>query len=173
MRPGRNKEGGRAAALALILALQALATVFFIGDVAADLTFDAFDPHAALEALVALALFIGVLFGAFEMRRALERARRSEAALSVARGALAELIEARFEGWGLTPAEREVAYLALKGFDGAEIARLRGAAPGTVRAQLARVYAKAGVSSRAELLALFMDDLLDIPLAAPASKGAA
>ena len=51
--------------------------------------------------------------------------------------------------------------LALKGFDVAEIAAIRNAASGTVRAQLTRVYAKAEVSSRAQLLSLFIEDLLD------------
>ena len=50
--------------------------------------------------------------------------------------------------------------LALKGLDVAEISDLRGAAAGTVRAQLARIYAKAGVSGRAQFAAFFVEDLL-------------
>jgi DNA-binding CsgD family transcriptional regulator len=95
-----------------------------------------------------------------DWRRALEHRRRAEAAVSAASGALAEVIAARFAGWGLTAAEADVALFALKGFDTGEIADLRGAAAGTVRAQLARVYAKAGVSNRAGLIALFLEDLL-------------
>ena len=38
---------------------------------------------------------------------------------------------------------------------------LRGAAQGTVRAQLTRIYAKAGVSGRAQFGAWFVEDLLD------------
>lgn len=53
-----------------------------------------------------------------------------------------------------------MALFALKGFDVAEIAELRGSAAGTVRARLTRVYAKAGVSNRTQLLAVFTDDLL-------------
>ncbi|GMG84527.1 helix-turn-helix transcriptional regulator [Paralimibaculum aggregatum] len=157
--------GRRETALALVLALQAMAAVFFVGDVLADITFDGADLHLVLEAAVALALVLGVLFGALEMRRTLEEAERSRTALSAARGAMTDLIEARFAAWRLTPAETEVAFLALKGFDVAAIAGLRGAAAGTVRAQLARVYAKSGVASRAELLSLFMDDLIAGPVA--------
>ena len=69
-------------------------------------------------------------------------------------------IAVRFGEWGLTAAEGDVALFALKGCDAAEIARLRGAAQGTVRAQLSQVYAKAGVSSQAGLVSLFLDDLL-------------
>lgn len=153
--------GGRAATLAAVVAMQAMAAVFFLGDVLADLATDGPDLHTVLEAAVTLALAAGVIFGALVLRHSLDLSRRSEAALAVARGALGELIESRFREWRLTPAEREVALLALKGFDIAGIAELRGAATGTVRAQLTRVYAKSGVSSRAELLSLFMDDLLD------------
>ncbi|MEL6219589.1 MAG: helix-turn-helix transcriptional regulator [Pseudomonadota bacterium] len=166
--------GRRATALALILALQAMAAVFFVGDVVADVTFEGVDLHLVLEAVVAFALILGVVFGAFEMRRTLERAERSDTALSAARGAMTDLIETRFAEWGLTPAENEVALLALKGFDVAAIAGLRGAASGTVRAQLARVYAKSGVASRAELLSIFMDDLIAAPVTkTPADAGPA
>ena len=44
--------------------------------------------------------------------------------------------------------------------DVAEIAELRGAAQGTVRAQLTRIYSKAGVSGRAQFAAFFVEDLL-------------
>ncbi|MEL6773130.1 MAG: hypothetical protein AAFP23_00100, partial [Pseudomonadota bacterium] len=96
--------GRRATALALILALQAMAAVFFVGDVVADVTFEGVDLHLVLEAVVAFALILGVVFGAFEMRRTLERAERSDTALSAARGAMTDLIETRFAEWGLTPA---------------------------------------------------------------------
>lgn len=51
----------------------------------------------------------------------------------------------------LTVAEREVAELAAAGANLREIARLRGAALGTVKNQLKQVYARLGVSSRVEL----------------------
>jgi DNA-binding CsgD family transcriptional regulator len=73
---------------------------------------------------------------------------------------LADVIAAQFTDWGLTPAERDVGFLALKGLDVAEIAELRGRAAGTVRAQLTRIYSKAGVSGRAQFAAYFVEDLL-------------
>lgn len=169
--PGERRGGARSTALAVVLVLQALAAAFFAGDAVADITLAGLDLHVAMEAVIALALAAGVVFGAREMRRMVEQADRSEAALMAARGALGELIEARFAHWGLTPAEASVALMALKGFDVAAIAGLRGAAPGTVRAQLAHVYAKAGVASRAELLAVFIDDLLEGPVEGPAAGG--
>jgi DNA-binding CsgD family transcriptional regulator len=54
---------------------------------------------------------------------------------------------------GLTAAEREVAALAAAGLSNGDIARRRGRAPRTVANQLASVFRKLGVASRAELAA--------------------
>ena len=164
---GAVRQSGRrrTSALAVVIVVQALCAVFFVADVLADFHWVGLDMHTGFEAAVALALVLGVVFGALEMRRTLERTRRAEAALSLASGAFAELVEAYFERWGLTPSEAEVALLALKGFEVAEIAKLRGAAAGTVRAQLTRVYAKSGLSNRTQLVCLFIEDLLDRPVA--------
>jgi len=58
----------------------------------------------------------------------------------------------------LTPAERAVAREVLEGHSNAEIARRRNSSPRTVVNQLAAVYRKLGVSSRAELAATWIDD---------------
>ncbi|MDF0601086.1 helix-turn-helix transcriptional regulator [Psychromarinibacter sp. C21-152] len=163
---GGARRGGRMRVnlLAALVILQALCAVFFVGDVVADLRLTGLVPHTLFEAAVAVALIVGTFFCGLEMRRAIEAMRRSEQAVAAASGAFGALIEERFAGWSLTPAEAEVALFALKGFDMAEIAALRGAAPGTVRAQLARVYGKAGVTNRSQFVSLFIEDLLDTPL---------
>ena len=107
-----------------------------------------------------LALALGMAFGVMVLRQTLEEMRAQDVALATARGALADVIAAQFTAWGLTPAERDVGFLALKGLDVAEIAELRGRAAGTVRAQLTRIYSKAGVSGRAQFAAYFVEDLL-------------
>jgi len=153
----RNRETLLVAATVM---LQALAVVFFVSDALGDAAEDGITQHIAVEALIAFALLAGVVLGAWHMRELVARARRQDAALAVASGALADHIAERFRDWGLTGAEADVALFALKGCDAAEIARLRGAASGTVRAQLSQVYAKAGVSSQAGLVSLFFEDLL-------------
>jgi DNA-binding CsgD family transcriptional regulator len=163
MRPGqapKKGHGRQPAALAAFLLLQMVATVFFVGDATSDVLSDPASPHSLFEALVAVALMLGVVFGAIGLRRTLERMRTQQQALAAAAGALADVVDAQFNDWGLTPAERDVGFLALKGFDVAEIADLRGAAQGTVRARFARIYAKAGVSGRAQFAAFFVEDLL-------------
>jgi len=146
--------------VAAVVAVQAVAAVFFVADALGDFAADGMTAHIAIEAVIAFALLAGVFISAAHVRRLLAEARRREEALAVAKGALADHITARFADWGLTAAESDVALFALKGCDAAEIATLRGAAQGTVRAQLSQVYAKAGVSSQAGLVSLFLDDLL-------------
>ncbi|WP_430464804.1 helix-turn-helix transcriptional regulator [Tabrizicola sp.] len=148
------------AALAAFVLVQSLAAVFFLGDVVADYLAGQLGFHLWFELLVALALALGVMFGAITLRQTLEEMRMQDIALASARGALGDVIAAQFTQWGLTPAERDVGFLALKGLDVAEIAEVRGAASGTVRAQLTRIYAKAGVTGRAQFAAWFVEDLL-------------
>lgn len=155
-----KRQGRQPAALAGFFLLQTLAAVFFVGDAVSEMYADPDASHSITEALVAVALVVGMIYGGLELRRTLERMRAQEAALAVASGALAEVIRAQFAQWGLTLAEQDVGLLALKGLDAAEIATLRGSAQGTVRAQLTRIYAKAGVSNRAQFAALFVEDLL-------------
>lgn len=148
------------AALSLFLLIQTTGTVFFVGDVISDLRADPISVYFVFEAVVTAALVLGIIFGTFALRRTIELLRVQDQALAVARGALSDVIEGQFQAWSLTPAERDVGLLALKGLDVAEIAELRGAAQGTVRAQLTRIYSKAGVSGRAQFAAFFVEDLL-------------
>lgn len=168
----RRAGNRRSAALVVLLIIQALCAVFFVGDVFQDVRFGGATPHALFESAVAVVLFAGVILGGYEMRRTVERNRRAEDAATAASGAFATLIKARFEAWHLTAAESEVAMLALKGFDVAEMSSIRGTADGTVRAQLTRIYAKAGVTSRPQFVSLFIDDLLAAPIIAGNGEGA-
>lgn len=159
--PDKRSAGRRqTVALSVFLVVQTLGTVFFVGDVISDLREDPTSVYFIFEAVVTTALVLGVLFGTFALRRTIELLRSQDQALRVARGALSDVIDGQFQAWALTPAERDVGFLALKGLDVAEIAELRGAAQGTVRAQLTRIYSKAGVSGRAQFAAFFVEDLL-------------
>jgi len=80
---------------------------------------------------------------------------------------LGSAIDAQFERWALTPAEREVALLMLKGLSHKEIAVVRETSERTVREQARAIYGKANLSGRAALSAFFLEDLL-LPLEHPA-----
>lgn len=153
----------KATGISILVALQALACAFFLIDLVGDIASDGIGSHLVIEGMAAIALLIAVVLGALQVHSLIVAARRDETAVAVAQGALADLIRLRFDEWELTVAERDVALFALKGCDISEIARLRGSAAGTVRAQLARVYAKVGVDSQSGLVALFLEELIALP----------
>jgi DNA-binding CsgD family transcriptional regulator len=157
-----NRGARRITRVAAVVVVQAVAAAFFLADAAIDVAEDGLGFHIAIETLIALALIAGVALGAWQTRRMIEQAQRDAISLRLARGAIADVMTARFGEWGLSDAESEVALFALKGFETAEIAELRGVAEGTVRAQLTSVYAKAGVSSRHSLASLFLDELIEV-----------
>lgn len=73
---------------------------------------------------------------------------------------LGTAIDGQFDRWQLSPAEREVAMLLLKGLSHQEVAEVREVSERTSRKQARAVYAKAGLAGRAELSAFFLEDLL-------------
>ncbi|QQM31394.1 helix-turn-helix transcriptional regulator [Martelella lutilitoris] len=160
-RPEARRQGrSQTIALAAFMLMQAVAAVFFVADATRDLFEKPPGAHSIIEALIAVTLVAGIFLAGWQLRLTLERMYAQEKALDTARGDFIRIIDTQFDDWGLTPAEREVGLLALKGLDISEIARLRGAAQGTVRAQMTRIYAKAGVSGRAQFAAWFVEDLL-------------
>ena len=73
---------------------------------------------------------------------------------------LSSAIDAQFERWQLTAAEREVALLLLKGLSHKEIAVLRDTSERTIRQQAQSIYGKSNLSGRAALSAFFLEDML-------------
>ncbi|MBN2629781.1 MAG: helix-turn-helix transcriptional regulator [Rhodobacteraceae bacterium] len=110
--------------------------------------------------------FATLLMGtSFVLSYRLLRNHRRELALAktrinALRGDFSELVDARFRDWKLSPAEFEVALLTVKGLLIAEIARLRDSRESTIKSHLSAIFRKAGVTSRTELLAKFVDDFL-------------
>ena len=96
--------------------------------------------------------------------------------MTIAQGALHDLMERYFADWGLTPAEADVAAFTLKGYSISEIAGFRGSAEGTVKTHLNAIYRKAGVAGRGQLVSLLIEDLMRSPLveepSAPLAQGA-
>ena len=82
------------------------------------------------------------------------------ASATAALDGLGRAIDAQFTTWHLTPAEREVALMLLKGYEHKEIAALTNRSARTVRQHAGVVYEKAGLASRAELAAYFLNDLM-------------
>ncbi|ARE38679.1 Transcriptional regulator, LuxR family [Rhodovulum sp. P5] len=119
-----------------------------------------------------LGLGLGMAVTATLFLRSLRARQHAEDRLRRASGAFMEIVSERFDQWDLTPAERDVALFLIKGLSTREIAGVRSTSEGTVKAQTAAIYRKAGVSGRAQLLSLFIDGLFDDSLMSVVTGGA-
>lgn len=130
--------------------------------------------HVLVEVgIVALSLGLALYLLAewFRARQALERTehelerhreerdRWRERARTYLEG-LGREIDRQFDDWDLTPSEKEVALLLIKGHSHKEIARRTDRSERTSRQHAGSVYSKAGLSGRAELAAFFLQDLM-------------
>ncbi len=154
-----------AIAVLAIFIVQALCTVFFVSDILSSFfgfitTPLTWEYREYLEIAAAFGLIIGLVLGGLSLRRAFKERNAAEERLRRASGAFMDLLAERFQEWGLTPAEKDVALFAIKGLPTADIAVLRATSEGTVKAQTNAIYRKAGVSGRSQLLSLFIDDLM-------------
>jgi DNA-binding CsgD family transcriptional regulator len=152
-------------ALVLVVAAQAVCTLFFVWDIGAGVIGLRREPMSwqareMIEIGAGVGLILGVGLGAALLARTVQRNRAMESKLRHLSGAFAELLEERFSEWGLTRSERDVAWFTIKGLSIAEIARLRGTSEGTVKAHSNAIYRKAQVSGRTQLLSLFIEDLM-------------
>ncbi len=161
----RRLTGRRDTFLWGLVAVQGLAGGYFLWTIlAAVLGLPELPLRWQARELLDLAAALGLVFGTvLSVRLALQARRagdRAETARRLAAGAFSKVVDDYFAGLDLTSAERDVAWYMVKGFSQAEIARLRGTAVGTVRAQSTAVYRKAEVSGKAQLISRIVEDLL-------------
>lgn len=117
-------------------------------------------PHIVAEFLVCLVAWV---WGLHLMRKSW---RLKDELVKFAQG-LSDAIDKQFILWKLTPAEKDVALLILKGLDFKHIAEVRKTSERTARQQALSVYQKSGLSGRNELTAFFLEDLLSSPTSSP------
>ena len=156
--------------LTVLMVIQALCMAVFMTDTMVDLLPISWqtmsNPENLAEIAATLGLTLGLLFELMVMVRLLQDRARMQQSLGVAAGALAEVMQQHFTTWGLTTAEKDIAAFTIKGFSITEIAGLRGSAEGTVKTHLNAIYRKSGVSGRAQLVSVLVEDLLQAPLLA-------
>lgn len=145
--------------MTLILA-QIICAGYFLIDVLRDAGQGGAEAHFPIEVIAVAVLILTVVFETRYLMTLLARKAHLERQVSLAATALADVIDARFQEWGLTRSELDVAWFTVKGCSIAEVASLRGSAEGTVKAHLNAIYRKSDVSSRGELLSLLIEDLM-------------
>lgn len=168
----RTSVGSRILALSIVL-FGGLA-VLIAGDLVEDYRSGVQSAHVLLEAAgMALALAGAVIMWvqfraarsqaeqlSFDLEAARREAQRFREEAHDALSGLGEAIDHQFTRWSLSPAEREVGLLLLKGLSHKQIAEVRSTAEPTIRQQALALYRKSGLGSRAELSAFFLEDLL-------------
>jgi len=152
--------------LIIALAFQVLFTAFFLADSIIsilDLRTTPIDWQVKelLDIAAALGLLIGAVLGAIAIQITMNAKKRAEDGLRAASGAFHEMVEERFEDWGLSAAERDITLLTLKGLSIREIAAIRKTSEGTIKSQSNAIYKKAEVKGRGQLQSLFVEDLMD------------
>ena len=174
-----GRTGGQVlkqAPLIAILGLQTVCAIYLVRDMVLSVLGIYYEPLAweyteYLDIGAAIGLIAGIGLGARMLVLSLRDGREAQEKLARAKSVFMDLTQQRFSDWGLSPAERDVALFSIKGMSVAEIAALRGTSEGTIKAQAAAVYRKAGVGNRHQLLSLFIEDLFD-PAAFPPAPDA-
>lgn len=130
--------------------------------------------HLLAEALIIVLSFAGVGFLLHEIHRRVRETETLRGQLSTTRHRLTqvsnclkqasrqygEVIQEQFNAWDLTPSEKDVALLLLKGLSFEEIANVRDTREKTVRQQATAIYRKSGLNGRHEFAAWFFEDFL-------------
>ncbi len=133
--------------------------------------------HVFVEGSIAVIALFGIFYvlrGSFELKHQLEKEisnftdYKKEAELWKVESrkyldGLSKAIDQQLSKWNLSVAEKEVAFLLLKGMSLKEIAEIRNTAEKTARVQSMAIYSKSGLAGRSELSAFFLEDLLVPP----------
>lgn len=157
----------------LVVILLSIATLVIV-DLAGDAGEGAAFGHLFVESTIAFVALLGVFYilrDSFRVKQSLENEKkefsnfRKEAEAWRAQSkkyidGLSIAIDEQLSRWNLTAAEKDVAFLLLKGLSLKEISNVRQTSEKTARAQSLAIYSKSGLSGRSELAAFFLEDLL-------------
>ncbi len=139
------------------------AIVFFIYDLVVDVILEGEfgTTHFFIEFVVFVGVSVALVFGARDLRRVRRRLEAEKKITKFFSQQLAESIEEQMDEWLMTRSEKDTAWLIIKGYRFSEIAEIRNVKESTARLQATSLYAKAGVSGRAEFVAeMFLPLLL-------------
>ncbi len=151
-------------ALAVAFTVLLVCQAFMVVDVLADIFYiDLYIPwmeHSTIELVAVIAMTVSLVVLGWILVDHMRQNRRYREAVRTASGEFLKTIAQKFDEWGLSESEREIALLLIKGLSISEIAQLRNTRPGTIKSQSNAIYRKAGLRGRSELVAYFVEDLL-------------
>lgn len=133
-------------------------------DIYLDLTAHLTVIHAVIEVVIVVLSLAPAFYLLHRWKMLRRKALDTEQQLQDYLEGIGRRIEQEFSQWNLTEAEKKTAIYILKGMSHREIASQCHRSEGTVRQHAVSVYRKAGLTSRAEFSAYFLQMLL-APLA--------
>ena len=130
--------------------------------------------HISLEVITVILCIWGIIIlvqqinsRAKEISTLDKRIKKTEKNLELSHSKLREIgreysiyLHKQFDDWELTPSEKEVALILLKGLSFKEMAEVRNTKEKTIRQQASTIYRKSNVSGRHEFSAWFFEDML-------------
>lgn len=158
----------------VIVCVLALVATMVSFDIVSDMRNGVDRWHTAVEGLIALTALFGLFYVLKDSYRLKQKLlKQSEDYLALKADAerwraeskkyvqgLSLAIDVQLTKWNLSKAEKEVAFLLLKGLSLKDIAAVRETSEKTARAQSIAIYSKAKLAGRSELAAFFLEDLL-------------
>lgn len=150
--------------LAAIVFLQVTFSLFYIVDMAMELfgirkVAVSWEYREIVQIVTIFGMLLGAFLGIVVLKGIGKNMREVDNRMLAASGEFHELMARRFEEWGLSPSEKDVALLTLKGLSNSQIAEVRGKSVGTIKAQCNAIYQKSNVSGRTQLISNFIEDL--------------
>ena len=138
------------------------AILFFGYDLVVDVLYKG--EFGSFHFIIELIVFVGIsavlIVGARDLRNLRVSLQRETDRNKAFSGELAASINKRMDEWRLSRSEQDVAWMIIKGYRFSEIAEARGVKESTCRLQATSLYAKTGVSGRAEFVAEIFQPLL-------------
>jgi len=130
--------------------------------------------HIVLEIITVVLSIWGIIMvvqqianRSHEISKLNKEVEKSQKDLALSRTKLKEIgreysiyLHKQFDDWDLTPSEKEVALILLKGLSFKEMAEIRNTKEKTIRQQASTIYKKSNVSGRHEFAAWFFEDML-------------
>lgn len=154
----------------LILLLLLIAPTLTLFDVVSDLKEGVSFSHIVIEGMIVLSGLMALVLVALFLKSKREVL---ESSLAQTKGELAKTnfdmqvikegihskVVNELEEWKLTGAEKDVAFLLLKGMSTKDIALTRGSSEKTIRHQLSSIYQKSNLANKSEFQAYFLEDI--------------
>lgn len=143
------------------LAISFALILFFFGDIIYDLVNgEAKTAHFYIESTFVIIMVVFFVFQIREFNTMRSRLSSTKKELYNLKKSTADLINSQINLLKLTNAEKDVAWLIIKGNSYKKIAELRGVSERTINQQVGSIFKKSNVANRHEFVSSFIEDLM-------------